>query len=160
MDPYDIDLDTEEVTSHSSMLTNRRLDLMFIKLDETRIDAFNNKCVPNIESFHAVLTGIYNNIFPLFEERENKVIKDHLDLYDQYYQLLFAEEPNIYMICLVLLQILDYLQKLIIGYMQKRKFFFRLEQKSIKGIDEALKMYQLREEKAKKPVQLGVKTEG
>jgi hypothetical protein len=146
-DPYDIDLENEEVTSHSSLLTNRRLDLMFMKLDEIRIDAYSNKCVPNIESFHAVLTGIYNNVFPLFEDKENEMIKQHLDLYEQYYQLFFAEDPNVFAICLVLLKILDYLQKLVIGFMQKRKFFFRTEVKGIKGIDEALRMYALNPKK-------------
>lgn len=147
-DPGNIDsFSREEISSHSSLLTNRRLDLMFMRLDDTRFDSWNNICVPNLKAYFSVLSGIYNNVYTIFDEKENKQLKKYFDTYHELFFSLFSrrtEKKRLYQICYKMLFILDHLQRLLTGYLQKRQFFFRLERGKLKGIDDALKMYELK----------------
>lgn len=189
LEPEDVDsFSREEISSHSSLLTNRRLDIMFARLDEVRIEAWNNICVPNLKAYFSVLSGIYNNIFSVFDEEEIKSIKNYFDSYHQLFFFLFHKQktykcpscggsrfmsvsnqlniklrrliclncgssfeairetrPNKYQICYQILLILDHVHMMITGFLQSRQFFFRLGKPQIKGIKQALKLYEKRE---------------
>lgn len=174
----------EEITSHSSLLVNRRLDIMFLRLDEIRVEAWDNICVPNLKTYFSVLSGIYDNIWPIFDIKENKKMKGYFDLYHQMFLSLFQDDSenirvcscgstrlldtspgilvclkcgstmedtfkqtksNKYQICYDILFILDQIQKMMIGFLQKRQFFFKMGKPTIKGIDDALALYEKRE---------------
>jgi len=138
--------DREEITSHSSLLTNRRLDIMFLRLDDVGVEAWSNICVPNIKAYFSVLRGIYNNVFSVFDEEENEEIKKYFGAYNKMFFSLFQEFPEVnrYKVCYEILFVLDHLQKMIIGFLQKRQFFFRMGKPNIKGIEQALALYKKR----------------
>jgi len=134
-------IDYEEIASHSSLLTNRRLDIMFQRLDEFRIKAWCNPCIPDVRDFFSVISGIYNNVYIVFDEKENKKILSHFnDFHKIYFSVQTDEEEqsigNVYKMLLML----DRIQRLIVGYFQKRRYFFRIEQKDVKGVERAIEV--------------------
>ena len=135
----------EEIAeSHSSVLFNRRMDSMFARLDVARIEAWTNICVPTLKEFFAILSGIYNNVFPLFNEDENKEI---MKLFDKYYELfegLGKKENQNYDHCYRILFTLDRIQQLIIAFLQKRQYFMRIKPQEVKGIRNVLELMERR----------------
>jgi len=145
----------EEISSHSSLLTNRRLDIMFARLDEVRVEAWTNTCIPTIKEFYAVLSGIHNNIFPLIKVEDNEKIIIGFNQFDTLYRRIFTDDgTDKHLILDMILQILDQLQRIMINSLQELQFFFRLQRKQMRGMKEVLEMYahkrRLKEEKEKK----------
>jgi len=134
----------EEISSHSSLLTNRRLDVMFARLDEVRVEAWSNTCIPTIRSYFAVVSGIYNNVYPIFELDAHQKIINYFNLYHQLFFKLYGdpEEVNKLNVCYQILLLLDHIQRMIIGSLQQKQFFFRLNKPQIKGIKQALALYE------------------
>ena len=145
--PRDVDFkhsETEEIISHSSMLTNKRLDILFFKLDEIRFEAWTNICVPTVKEYFSLLSGIYNNVFPIFSLEENTKVKEYFDKFHEKFSLVFIKdvEINRYQLLYACLMILDHIQRLLIGFLQARQFFFRFGRSQIKGIKQALDLYE------------------
>ena len=132
----------EEISSHSSLLTNRRLDIMFARLDEVRVEAWTNTCIPTIKEFYAVLSGIHNNIFPLIKVEDNAKIIKGFNQFNDLHKRLFADDgSDKHLILNMILQIFDQIQRMMINSLQELQFFFRLQRKQMRGMKEVLEMY-------------------
>lgn len=129
-----------EVLSHSAMLTNKRLDLVFLRLDEVAIDAWSD-LTPNLEKiqvYYAVMKQVINNIFPIFNEAENVEIVNGLDNFSLTF-FGFIQQPQRDALDLYrMLFDLDGVHQSVIAYLQKRQYFFRTGERDIKGTARAL----------------------
>ena len=128
----------KDIKSHSSLLTNRRLDTLFERSNEAGIMAWNNICGENIQLYFSILNEIYNNVFPVFEPYENEKI---VEAFKKFNTMFWNKETRMTLKnCVKMLLILDSIKRMIIGFLQKREYFFRLETKEPRGIEMALEI--------------------
>lgn len=131
---------TEEIRSHSSYLTNIRLDIVFRKLDMCQEEAWKNPCLPNIKDYFAELNCVFSNVFVVFDVDDIKRIKQ---LFGRYWRLFVSMQDkgnqtarNMY----AMLFVCDEINRVIKGLLQSFNYFFRKEQKAVKTIEKALEV--------------------
>ena len=133
-------LKPQEIQTYSAYLTNKRLDLLFTRMDDVTTQAWNEVNLPNLQAYFSVIKAIYNWAFVVFKIEENRQI---MECFDDYYVLFFGllqeEEQNL-QTCYKILFILDRITQLIIADFQKQGYFFRTGVKETKGIEAALEM--------------------
>lgn len=133
-------LTEEEIRSHSSVLTNTRLDIIFRKIDMYKEEVWNNLCVPNLKRYFSAIYAAYDNVFPVFSPEENGEIKKGIEaFYTEFFSLLDKKKQNIDT-CFKMLFILDKINRLIKAYLQKRQYFFKTGAPDIKGIERSIEV--------------------
>ena len=130
----------KEISSHSSKLTNQRLAYILLDIDRWNQECYRNPCIPNIEAYFSSVYTFYNNTFPVFLPKENEQL---LKIFRKYFQLYFGVKtakkvsPTVvfYMIFLI-----DRLNRLMKGFLQKRKYFFKLMPGKVVGVEKSLEV--------------------
>jgi len=126
----------EEISSHSSFLTNKRIDNMFAVCDVAGLTARRNPCIPTIRDYFSALMGIYNMVFCLFTEEENLELSNIMDIVSRdIISFKKSSTANDVFMCSLRM---DRMYRQLVLYMQKRFFFFRTSTHAAKGLDAIL----------------------
>lgn len=127
----------EEIRSHSSVLTNLRLDVIFSLIDRRKLDAWDNPLLDSIKKYFSAVYTAYDNTWVVFDEAENTELNS---LFTQYWNLfkgLAFEQNRTISNAYEMLTALDNINRYIKGSLQKRSYFFKLGTPDIKGIDKS-----------------------
>ncbi|MHA1874035.1 MAG: hypothetical protein ACTSVB_07965 [Candidatus Heimdallarchaeaceae archaeon] len=140
LNPRNVEIKDEEISSHSSLLFNKRLDINMEICDQVSRVSKSNPTDPSLthEWFSAVDT-IYNNIFPILTKAENNKLKKLIKEYWTTYMMIRIKKNQNQKNFWKLHMIVNELYAKIIAYLQKRQFFMRIETVERKGIATALK---------------------
>jgi hypothetical protein len=145
-----------EVLSHSSIKTNERLDYLFRRIELYCELCWNNPTKENLRAYFSSLKTAYNEVFPLIRDNEFvSVVKvfprvyrnilnicDVAELDEEDYEIsdmenIQKESLNITAQCI---NDLDYIHQILIGSLQNLGYFFRVEEKGVRGAKERLKL--------------------
>ena len=144
--PNKIKLRDEEITSHSSLLTNQRLSLVFGMCDNACMTAYSNTNIPNIHNYFASVKTIYNTVFSAFNIITCKKIEKYMDEYYELYFSFVKKENATLKNCYKLLFIVDKMHKKIVETLQEMHYFFRKEVFEKRGMGSALEGLKMEEE--------------
>ncbi len=131
----------EEIYSHSSMLTNRRLDLLFQESDVWNYNAFCDPTIENLKRYFSVVRTIYDRVYTLFDEDQNEKLIQIRNAFITEYLKFNPEnlEPEqVTEKALLMFFITEYFDQLIHAFLQKKKYFFRVGEKDIKGLEKSI----------------------
>lgn len=134
-----------EVRSHSSILTNERINLLLLKVDQNNEICWRQPTLKNVENYMASLITLFNNVFVVFQdERElNNIVKLWEDFYSKFLKLrikVTVEEDVSLSDIFALIILLDRINRRIKTALQRMQYFFRVEEMNIKGLDRALEI--------------------
>lgn len=130
----------EEIRSHSSVLTNLRLDLVFSLIDRRKLDAWDNPILDNVKKYFSALYTAYDNVWPVLSKEENEELTG---LFKNYFTLFFGlkkESTRTLSTSYQMIGILDFINRFIKGSLQKRSYFFKLGTPDVKGIEASYKV--------------------
>lgn len=130
----------EEIRSHSSVLTNLRLDRVFALIDFWKYTAWSNPVLDNIKNYFSALYTCYDVVFPVLNEEENMELKDLFNGFWTTFLSLTDEDKRNLQSSYKMLIFLDNVNREIRGGLQKRNYFFKLGTPDIKGIDRSYKV--------------------
>jgi len=128
----------DEIRSHSSFLTNKRLDIVITKLDYYKEEAWATPNIPNIGRYFACLYTLFDNVFSVLH-------KEHLDnlkiLFTDYwnkYNTLQDEKKQSFRTVYELLFICDEINREMKWSLQRYEYFFKLGTQSVKSTETGL----------------------
>lgn len=138
--PRNVDIKDEEISSHSSLLFNKRLDINLEICDQaSRISKSNPTDPSYTHDWFSCVDTIYNNIFPILDTDENKELKKLIKEYWKTYMLIKVKKNQNQKNFWKLHMTVNELYAKIISYLQKRQFFMRIETVERRGMSTALK---------------------
>lgn len=130
----------EQIASHSSVLTNRRIDIILQKIDYWKEESWARPCVPNVERYFANLYSLFDNVFVVLNQNE---IEEIVRCFAKYWELkntLQNKEnqnlKNVY----GMLFICDNLNRIMKAGLQKYEYFFRIGTRDVHRIEDGLKI--------------------
>lgn len=133
----------EEIYSHSSMLTNRRMDFMFQEADVWNYNAFCDPTVDNLKHYFSIVRTIYDRVYTLFDEQQNNKLIEirnaFLNIYLTFDPEKMTPEQQTEAV-FTMFFITEYFDQLIHAYLQKKKYFFRVGEKDIKGLEKSIEV--------------------
>lgn len=130
----------EQISSHSSLLTNKRIDLILQKIDIYKEASWSNPCIPNIEKYFANLYTLFDNIFVLLNKEEIEKIKYHFNFYWFVKNSLQDRNNQNMKNVFTLLFICDTVNRIMKAALQRYEYFFRFQMKSVARIEDGLKI--------------------
>jgi hypothetical protein len=130
----------EEIKSHSSLLTNERIDLILKQVDFWQMESWKKVCVPNVQAYFSSLVTLFTNVFVVFDPEDiESIVKDFNNFWNLYIKLQEEKEQNLKNV-FTLLFICDAINRKIKAILQSFGYFFRKEEKTVKTIERALKV--------------------
>jgi len=130
--------DYNEIISHSSMLTNERIDLVIKRLDLSIEQAWQNPCIPTITDYHAVTRNFFINVQAIIDDKDVKEISRILtDFYKAYYGALLRKELTLTEVY-GMLHLLDRVNSLLRYNLQRLSYFFKMGKKGVQGTKDAI----------------------
>lgn len=130
--------DFDEIRSHSSMLTNERIDLVIKRLDLSIEQAWQNPCIPSITDYHAVIRNFFINVQAIIDDKDVKEISNILtEFYKVYYRSLLNEKITLTEVY-QMLHYLDRVNALLRFNLQRLSYFFKMGKKPVKGVKDAI----------------------
>jgi len=134
------DIKDEEITSHSSMLFNKRVDINLTLCDEmSRVSKSNPFDPISTHDWFSCVDTVYNNVCHIFSDSEKKILKEIREMYWKLYMKIRDKKNQTKQNFFNLHMLVDKFYFNITSFLQKREYFMRMEKKEIKGIGSALK---------------------
>lgn len=134
-----------EIRSHSSILTNKRLDILFSWADYYSIMAFDMPGLKTIKSFFSVMETILDNVFMVLDEDGLKEAINMRDIfYREYTKLIELEEERLNAADIFrLFFLVKRMNQVIRGNLQKKQYFMKVGKVDTKSMDHAIESIQL-----------------
>lgn len=131
------------VTSHSSFLTNDRIDVILRNMDNWKVLSWQTPTVINISKYFSNLYNFYDNVFMILREEAQTFIQGKFREYFRAWFLMLerqeGEAKDNLMRNYKLLILLDIINYEIKADLQRGQYFFRTEERDIKRIEDGLK---------------------
>jgi len=143
------ELTKEEIRSHMTLLNNELISSLNSLCAKNHYAARLSLLLPDINTFRGSLESFYNEITPIFKQKERKKIEDTFDKYDRLEdQILknrsFQNTAN----CKTVLLILTKNFRTMLTFLQGRRFLFRTETiQEVGGFEGAIKAMKDAEER-------------
>lgn len=132
----------DEIRSHSSMLTNERIDLLIRRIDVGIENAWMNPCIPSVTDYHASIRNFFINVAAILDDEQATTIMNLFhEFYKNYFTLQTMKKPTYEQVYTVMF-ILDRINFLLRFHLQQMSYFFKLGHKPVKGIEAAIKVVQ------------------
>ena len=131
----------KEIYSHSSMLTNARLDDVFKGLMSAKTKAWINPSnLEGINVYFSMLYTLFDEIYPILEPNHNKeIMKSFEDYFRKYFEMIKNKQTSL-KACYILLNYLNKIDRIIKGDLQKKQYFFKIGEKEVKGVEESIRI--------------------
>jgi len=128
----------KEFSSHSSMLTNERVAILYSGADEAEIMAFTNFTLQTNKRYYAIVNRIFNVTFPVFSDEENqKLIEARNSYLDELLSIENSDKID-YKKLFVMFLLVERMGQMITSFLQDRGYFFKFNIRDNKGMDSAL----------------------
>ena len=129
----------EIIVSHSSFLTNRRIDEILREMDQAKLRSWRNPCIPNIEEYFSALYCLFDEVFSIFSQKELEKLKTYFSQYwDTYISIKTDRSKASIKNLFALLFICDKISQTLRAGLQKYGYFFVKVGREPKRIEEAL----------------------
>lgn len=138
-------LSKQEIDSHSSALTNQRINELFKIANMAEIEV-NSSLAPTIQQavgYHSILVSIYNETSSVYDADEelynsiNDCVKNGITVANYLKQNHNAKQGDV----IWLVNNCTYFRQLIHRGLQKQNYFFRIGRPEPKGIKAALEIF-------------------
>jgi len=133
-------LSDKEFSSHSSMLTNERVAILYSGADEAEIMAFTNFNLQFNKRYFAIVNRIFNVTFPIFTNEENQKIIEVKNAYLDELLSIDDSTKTDYKKLFVMYLFIERMNQLLTSFMQDRGYFFKLGTRESKSMDSALEV--------------------
>lgn len=136
------DFNRKEIESHSSELTNKRIDLILNSLWKTGYDVLASRPKPTLSNeYFSLIVQYYLAVKDVFEDNDLDEIEKHITEGNKLGiklrvkgDLTVEETETLTQKCLQINSMLN-------TVMQKKRYFFRMGRSQPKGLDAALKIF-------------------
>lgn len=132
----------DEIASHSSVLTNDRIDNILRAVDNWKINSWIIPSEENVRHYFANVFCLFDNVFMILTADARLIVdnglRDYLTLWFKLVRNEIEGEDQKKLTLWHLLTLLDAINWEIRGDLQKYQYFFRTEVKDIKKVEEAL----------------------
>jgi hypothetical protein len=129
----------ETIASHSSFLTNRRIDDILKEIDRTKLNCWRNPCLPNLEEYFSAIYCLFDEVFSVLSKKEIEKLKAYFSRYwETYTQIKTDRTKQNIKTLYFLLFICDKINQSLRAGLQKYGYFFVKYAREPKRIEEAL----------------------
>jgi hypothetical protein len=129
----------DEITSHSSALTNLRIHELFISIDHIKIQSWFEITEKNIRDYYSKISNLYDNVFMIMDSATQDDINFELSSYlKQWFESINNGKVSDININITQLIRLDKVNWIIRANLQKKSYFFREGEHNIKKIEDGL----------------------
>lgn len=131
-----------DIDSHASLLTNRRLDMLFQTADNLGFAVWQNVSFDAIRSYHAILNQIYKDVFVVLSEKRIEKIQGYFNKFlDIFAKIVKGEKKYTPALHFALCSFLDLIHAEINASLQEMNYFFRISKTKYKGLVGALQYF-------------------
>lgn len=131
----------ETIASHSSFLTNRRIDIVLREVDAWEIQAWSRPKIQHVESYFAALKCLFHEVFTALNESELKLLKNKFEEYwENYVETLKNQAKHTPKQLYGLLFICDSINRIIRAALQRHGYFFVKIRREPRCIEDVLKI--------------------
>lgn len=132
-----------EIRSHSSILTNKRLDELFSAANNLSIQAFSATTIPNVHWYFSTINQIITETYTLVDVESFSEIVELIKKYWEVYFYFMSATKNSRIDTRKVFDMLFFVNKidqLIRGALQKKQYFYKVGERDIKDIDRAIEI--------------------
>lgn len=138
-------INQDQINSHSSVLTNRRLDITLQQINYWKTTSRSKvpPIMPDIQEYFSNLCTLFDDVYTILNPNEILEMKYYFEEYWKLFVLLMSDKSkqniqNMYK----LLNICNHIDRSLKAGLQKYEYFFRIGTRDVKKIEEGKKILQ------------------